>query len=585
MLETSRLLRGARLLALLAILSIIWTLVVWLTDGFTIAVGALRVSAHDWIRPLAVAFVSGGLAWWMAGRHALLGELRATWTWIARSPWLTVLLMAAAVFVAGITLNARVAGSADAYGYLSQARLWRTGQLHVEVPLARAVDWPDAEWTLAPIGFRPSPRPAAIVPIYAPGLPILMAGAASVHEAAEHWIVPMAGALLVVVAFVFGRDLRDARTGVFTAALMATSPAFLFFLMWPMSDVPVAAAWGGSFVLLTSWGRPRRWLLAGLLTSVALMIRPNMAPVAAAIAIGVLIAGPAGVSLRQRLLKVTIYSIGALPACLAIAWLHTHLYGSPVRSGYGSLGDLYRLENGPRNATTHVTSFVTSETPVVLLAVAGCLWAWRSPERRGLAVRFALLGVAVWSCYLFWQPLGEWWYLRFLLTAFPVVLALTAAGLGWWLERLSPTRRVIAAALIGTVVLAARLDFARRHGAFAMADGESRYVSTAYYVTGELPANAAFISMQQSGSLRYYADRLTIRWDALDPAWLERAIATLERLGYQPYFLLEEGEVPAFRARFARHGRLGDLQWDPAVTIRTRPVVRIYDPRDCRCSG
>jgi hypothetical protein len=33
------------------------------------------------------------------------------------------------------------------------------------------------------------------------------------------------------------------------------------------------------------------------------------------------------------------------------------------------------------------------------------------------------------------------------------------------------------------------------------------------------------LSVQHSGSLRIYADRLTLRFDALDPLWLDRTVA------------------------------------------------------------
>jgi hypothetical protein len=41
----------------------------------------------------------------------------------------------------------------------------------------------------------------------------------------------------------------------------------------------------------------------------------------------------------------------------------------------------------------------------------------------------------------------------------------------------------------------------------------------------------------------------------------------LRRLGYQPYFLLEEWEVPVFRERFQRSSPLGALDWPPAVRL------------------
>ena len=38
-----------------------------------------------------------------------------------------------------------------------------------------------------------------------------------------------------------------------------------------------------------------------------------------------------------------------------------------------------------------------------------------------------------------------------------------------------------------------------------------------------------------AGSLRYYAGRATVRFDILDPAWLDRAAAWLNDRGRHPY--------------------------------------------------
>ena len=58
------------------------------------------------------------------------------------------------------------------------------------------------------------------------------------------------------------------------AALVATSPVFLYQLMNAMSDVPVTAAWTLALVLTIA----RRPLAAGLAMSAAIAIRPNLAP-------------------------------------------------------------------------------------------------------------------------------------------------------------------------------------------------------------------------------------------------------------------------------------------------------------------
>ena len=50
-----------------------------------------------------------------------------------------------------------------------------------------------------------------------------------------------------------------------------------------------------------------------------------------------------------------------------------------------------------------------------------------------------------------------------------------------------------------------------------------------------IPPDAVILAMQHSGSLRYYTGRLILRWDALDPAWLDRAVAFLRDRGIATY--------------------------------------------------
>jgi hypothetical protein len=83
-----------------------------------------------------------------------------------------------------------------------------------------------------------------------------------------------------------------------------------------------------------------------------------------------------------------------------------------------------------------------------------------------------------------------------------------------------------------------------------------------------------------SGSLRYYAQRQTLRFDWIDPGRLEWLVDRLERRGYRPYLLLEEWEEPLFRERFAAHTALGALDWPPFARLESPAVVSVYDPRD-----
>ncbi len=95
------------------------------------------------------------------------------------------------VAVVGLAKGTWVAGGADAYGYVSQALLWLNGLPVRAEPLAAIVPWPQAEWSLSPLGYRPGLGPGLIVPTYPPGLPLVMAAAAGIGgPGAVFWVVP-----------------------------------------------------------------------------------------------------------------------------------------------------------------------------------------------------------------------------------------------------------------------------------------------------------------------------------------------------------------------------------------------------------
>jgi hypothetical protein len=65
---------------------------------------------------------------------------------------------------------------------------------------------------------------------------------------------------------------------------------------------------------------------------------------------------------------------------------------------------------------------------------------------------------------------------------------------------------------------------------------------------------SVILSMSHSGSLRYYAGRMTMRYDLLDSDWLDRSIEWLVQQGAHPYLLVNDWELPRFAERFqAQH--------------------------------
>jgi len=118
---------------------------------------------------------------------------------------------------------------------------------------------------------------------------------------------------------------------------------------------------------------------------------------------------------------------------------------------------------------------------------------------------------------------------------------------------------------------------ARARSVFDLQRLESRYVKAGTFVATTLPENALIVTTWESGSVRFYSGRPTLVWDALDPAWLDRALMFVSGQGFEPYLLFERWEEPAFRQRFAG-SPVAALDWPPMAEIGAQ--VRVYRPQD-----
>ena len=480
-------------------------------------------------------------------------------------------LLSLTVLYLSITFGSTVAGGADQYSYVTQAGLWRTGTLQIHQDVVRDSPWPGAPETWTPLGFRTIPGdPGAIASVYPPGLPLLMALFQAVAGyCGAFLVVPLASALTVWLTYLLGRRLFDApQTGLVAAALVAVSPVFLYQIMNAMSDVPVTAAWTLALVLVVS---DRPWL-SGLAIGAAIMIRPNLAPLA-----GVFVAWLALTHWRS-LFRLAAGSALGLCALLLVNW---RMYGSPLTSGYGEIGQYYAWAYGLANLRRYPLWLVDTQTPLVLFAVGFFVVPVLLPRPRVGHLRTLLGGIigVVFLSYLFYAPFDAWWFLRFLLPMWPVIMLLSAVALDTvarrWTGQWSP---VVVWAIVSAVGWhGVRLAIDR--SAFDLGWGDRRYVNVARFVAEHTEPEAVIISMQHSGSVRHYAGRLTLRYDFLDRAALDGAIAFLQSTRRRPYIVLDGDEVPIFRARFSGRSRLGALDWTPLATLAA-PQIFVFDPLD-----
>ncbi len=438
------------------------------------------------------------------------------------------------------------------------------GQLQPVSTLALEAPWPEAPRTFAPAGFIASPvRLAAASPVCAPGFSVLMTPfAALAGRDGVFWVTPLAAAALVWLAFVLGRRLAGGMAGGAAAVLTATSPIVLFQAVQPMNDIACAALWMAALVVSTSES-PRRAWWAGVASGTAILVRPNLAPVA------LLTMAACG----WRAKATAQFCLGGLPGVAILLGLNTALYGHPFSSGYGDPSQLFSLSFAPANVSNYARALYDTQNLFPVLALAAPL------VLAGTSRRIALLGVAVIAIvigvYMVYQPFPEWWYLRFLLPAIVLLLTLAAAAL----VRVALSARMGGVVAIATVILAVGgVRTARERQAFDLQRIEGRFRDMGSLVAARLPAQAVLITVWESGSVRFHAGRDVLLWDSLDPAWLDRAVSWLNDRGHPTYVLVERREESAFRARFRNLATFGALDWPPRFDLNRQ--ARIFDTAD-----
>ena len=535
--------RAARVLLAVAALAGAWAFVALVTGGARFQLGTLPISSRNPVRPATLAILLLTGAWWLDRRS--LGGLSS------RAPRLTgrlarwvAPLAAGAILAVGVAYGGRAAIAADQFGYVSQSILWRQGDLRLHVPLAEQMPWPDAIDTFTPIGYRSVDR-RTLVPVYPPGFPLLMASARSISTCAPFLIVPLCAAILTLLTWRLGARLFGPGVGTLGAVMTVASPVVLTWTLTPMSDVPAATFWLGS-LLAADRRTMTSAIVGGALSGGAILIRPNLAP----LAIAPLLLAVTGRRLRESLAYCAGFVAGLLPFAIFLLWFNDTLYGSPWITGYGDLSRSFSWRHLGANATRYPVWWWTAHGMLGWLFVVNLAWTLPPEIRRRV---WTLVGfvVGVAASYAFYLPFDDWTYLRFMLPALPLVMLLSAYGASWWLTPLGQDARTWGLAAIAILAMVQGIHVSRSSGAFNHADVNQRFVDAGLYIDATTEPSAVILSSLHSGSVAFYSGRLTLRYDLLDPAWLDRALDHLRQRGFEPYALLDESEEQAVRERFS----------------------------------
>jgi hypothetical protein len=572
----------------LAILAGTWSAGIALFGGIDAQLGSLKVSSNNPVNPLIVAILAGAAAWFLATadeRRRFRAWLTASWL---LSPRLAPVIAAAAAITVtcfGIFNGARGIGGADAYGYVSQAELWAEGRLSYEEPLVKEFEGKLPPVAFAPLGYLPTGDGSRMAPMYAPGLPLLIAPFRWIGgRDAMFLVVPLLAGLAVWSVYLMGSRLANGVVGAGAAIVLSTSPVFLLHtLITPMSDVPAATAWALALALAVR-NQPGAALGAGLAASIAILIRPNLVPLAGIVAAPWLIRAFRRSDARRKAVRCLVaFGLGGVPGVTIVALVNNHLYGSPFLSGQVIGNPPLSLANVPINFSRYVSWLFQTQTYAVLAALLAPVLLARGrasaedDSPAGAATMLLAFAATVFVSYLPFMLVPEWYWLRYVLPAFAPIFVLMCASVSAVVAKYGRDVRIITVCLVVALVAARTMAFNKGLELHRMGEGEEKYLLVGDYARTRSPDRSVFVSMLFSGTIKYYGGRPIVRYEYIAEDGFDRAIADLVAAGYRPFAVLEESELDAWTKRFGGRSALAALDWAPEIAFDHPSGVRIFD--------
>jgi hypothetical protein len=457
------------------------------------------------------------------------------------------------------------AGGSDSSGYLNNARL--LGQGHLTTPMRQVPGLnPESlpQSTYVPLGFLPNADHVTMTPTYPIGLPLLLTALARVAgwDLAPGLTIVLHALLGIFLVYRLGRVAGlEAGWSWLGALLLAASPLYIMMSTQLMSDVP-ATVWMTAAVLCALKSRQQPWLAvgAGVALAVAVLVRPT----------NVLGFVPVGIALGLSLQRWLLLVAGGLPGAVFLGAVNLIAYGRIFTTGYEGLARLFAVGNVPVTLAGYAVWLPAALTPLILLSLGLPVLRRRQPLLTKLLAGWALVFLLF---YLFYYSTHEtWWYLRFVLPAFPPLLIAALLVAHRLTDRLNLRPQAWWLALAAVVLAIHGGAWFRHFDLSSIGPNERAYVEAAVWMQTQLPANAVVASMQTSGALLYHTEFTFFRWDFLQPADFQRIAAACREAGrpvYAALYLFEIEKMGAFESHLTGH-------WTQVGAVRQVSIWR-YD--------
>ncbi|MDQ1352233.1 MAG: hypothetical protein QG657_2539 [Acidobacteriota bacterium] len=303
------------------------------------------------------------------------------------------------------TFTQKYVGGSDWYGYYQQSLLMKSGRVSLETDLP-AAKYP----SIAPLSFYAIN--GKVVGQYPPGFPLLMAIAGFVGL--EFYVNPMLGVISVILMFltIFTLTGNDKWTAGLFALLWGFFPLTVYGSTYVMSDLPATFFILLAFYLL----KTKKLIPSALALAFSLAVRPTNV----LFCVVFLPFAYKELNIKQR------FQYGAwLAAATSLYAIYNWVvYGAPWKTGYLDISHNLSTTIFARNLRFYSWEGLVQFTPLLLLLALFALW-----KKEKHAFFFAAWFLVFLLFYCFWASLVDfWWWLRFLLPAFPALFLLAALG-------------------------------------------------------------------------------------------------------------------------------------------------------------
>ena len=435
---------------------------------------------------------------------------------------------------------------ADATGYANTARSILERQIVQPLAALDQLELSDQFiYLFSPLGYEQGPRPRTIAPIYPVGVPLHMAGAASIigWKFGPFLVSPLAAVLSLLLVYLVGRELGlTRRLAIAGAAMLALNPTFCLAAIQPMSDAP-ATCWSLAAILaaLRSRGREVWGLPAGAAFGMAFLVRPTSVLLLIAIFL----------SLRFKPKVLLLFLLGGLPFIGIFCSYNAIAYGHPLQTGYFATRhqDLVMLSGFTTRLRHYIYWLTATMSPLPLIGWL-CVTLDRNVKIRDRALIISWFGAFLlfYSCYFHY---ATWWYTRFLLPAMPALILgtlLIVRDLVKFHEHLAVGRRGIwlrraAVTILLVVVLGFERQSVEHFRLLRVAAQDMVFADSCRWADRILPNQALVVSMEMSGAVKYYTGRPIVRYERVDAEQWKTLQARAAEKGFQWYALLMPEEI------------------------------------------